>query len=140
MKIVRKIVVLCLTAAVFMLAGCSVLSEESIKLQDIGFTVVSEEKQPEELKKIIDEKKQSPFRLTYSDSEYLYIAIGYGEQPEGGYSIAVNDLYLTEDNIYVSTTLLGPENTNERVQGTKTPSYPYIVLKMDYSDKPVVFE
>ena len=138
MRGMKKILLLCLTTAWVALSGCSMLAEEQVKLQDIGFTVVSEEKQADELKKIIEEKKGSPFQLTYNDSEYLYIVIGYGEQPEGGYSIAVNDLYLTEDNIYVNTTLLGPDTANNR--GESKPSYPYIVLKMDYLDKPVVFE
>ncbi len=138
MKIVIKIAAFCLAAAVLVLAGCSMLNEEQVKLQDIGFTVVSEEKQPGELKTVIEEKKGSPFQLTYNDGEYLYIVIGYGEQPEGGYSIAVNDLYLTEDNIYVNTTLLGPDSAENK--GVKVPTYPYIVLKMDYLDKPVVFE
>lgn len=138
MKIVKKIAVFCLAAAVLVLTGCSMLNEEQVKLQDIGFTVVSEEKQPGELKTVIEEKKGSPFQLTYNDGEYLYIVIGYGEQPEGGYSIAVNDLYLTEDNIYVNTTLLGPDSAENK--GVKVPSHPYIVLKMDYLDKPVVFE
>lgn len=119
------------------LGGCTMLSEEQIKLQDLGFTVVSEEKISEELKTIIEEKKENEFKLTYSDDEYLYIVIGYGQQPQGGYSIAVNELYLTEDAIFVNTTLLGPENTEG---ANKVPSYPYIVLKMDYLDKPVVFE
>lgn len=126
-------VILCLP----LLAGCSMLSEERVKLQDLGFTVVSEEKIPQELKTIIDEKKADPFKLTYSDAEYLYIVIGYGQQESGGYSIAVNDLYLTEEAIYVNTTLLGPENSDT---GNWVPSTPYIVLKMDYMDKPVVFE
>lgn len=126
-------VILCLP----LLAGCSMLSEERVKLQDLGFTVVSEEKIPQELKTIIDEKKADPFKLTYSDAEYLYIVIGYGQQESGGYSVAVNDLYLTEEAIYVNTTLLGPENSDT---GNRVPSTPYIVLKMDYMDKPVVFE
>jgi hypothetical protein len=120
----------------WMFAGCSVLSEESVKLQDLGFTVVSEEKISEELKEIIDEKKADPFKLTYSDEEYLYIVIGYGQQSSGGYSIAVDELYLTEDAICVSTTLLGPDNTETSGQ---TPSCPYIVLKLDYMEKPVIF-
>ena len=135
---VRKcLIVLLLAVLLPTFAGCSMLSEEQVKLQDIGFTVVSEEKLPAELKTIIDEKKESPFQFTYSDEEHLYIVIGYGQQPEGGYSIAVNDLYLTEDNIYVNTTLLGPESVDN---SNKVPSFPYIVLKMDYLDKPVVFE
>lgn len=138
MRKIRRIVVL-LSAMLCMsvYAACSMLSDESVKLQDLGFTVVSEEKVPEELKTIVDEKKTSPFKITYSDDAYLYIVIGYGQQAEGGYSIAVNDLYLTEDAIYVNTTLLGPENTDA---ANKVPSYPYIVLKTDYLDKPVVFE
>ena len=138
MKVIKRIAALWLAAMAVILTGCSVLSEESVKLQDIAFTVVSEEKQPAELRTIIEEKKSSPFQLTYNDGEYLYIVIGYGEQPEGGYSIAVNEMYLTEDNIYVSTTLLGPDSTDNR--SAQTPSCPYIVLKMDYLDKPVVFE
>ena len=124
-------------STVILLTGCSMLSEERVKLSDLGFTVVSEEKIPAELKTIIDEKKQDPFKLTYSADEYLYIVIGYGQQPSGGYSIAVNELYLTNDAIYVSTTLMGPEDIdiNHRV-----PSCPYIVLKLDYLDKPVIFE
>lgn len=119
------------------LTGCAMLSEQQVKLQDLGFTVVSEEKIPEELRTIVEEKKENAFKLTYNDDAYLYIVIGYGQQPQGGYSIAVNELYLTEDAIFVNTTLLGPESTSAAGQ---TPSYPYIVLKTDYLDKPVVFE
>lgn len=122
---------------VLMLAGCSMLSEERVKLQDLGFTVVSEEKIPDELKTIIDEKKADPFKLTYSADEFLYIVIGYGQQSSGGYSIAVNELYLTEDAIYVNTTLLGPEEADNT---DRVPSCPYIVLKLDYMEKPVIFE
>lgn len=122
---------------VLMLAGCSMLSEERVKLQDLGFTVVSEEKIPDELKTIIDEKKADPFKLTYSADEFLYIVIGYGQQSSGGYSIAVNELYLTEDAIYVNTTLLGPEEADST---DRVPSCPYIVLKLDYMEKPVIFE
>ncbi len=132
-RIASLLAVLCMLA----LTGCSLLSEERVKLQDMGFTVVSEEKQPEELKTIIEEKKANPFKLTYSDDEFLYIVIGYGKQSGSGYSIAVNDLYLTEDAIYVNTTLLGPESAGS---ADKVPSCPYIVLKMDYMEKPVIFE
>ena len=90
-----------------------------------------------ELESIIDEKKANSFKLTYADDEFLYIVIGYGQQKDSGYSIAVNDLYLTEDNIYVNTTLLGPEKS-ENID--KLPSCPYIVLKTDYIEKPIHFD
>lgn len=130
------IMVICFLIS-FLLAGCTMLSEERIKLRDLEFTVLSEEKIPEELLTIISEKKGEPFKLTFSDNEYLYISIGYGEQVTGGYSIAVNELYLTDSAIYVNTSLLGPETS---VQSENAPSYPYIVLKTEYLDETVIFE
>lgn len=128
---------LLLTGCILLLAGCAVLSEEKLKLRDLEFTVLSEDKIPEELMSILEEKKSKTFQITYSDNEFLYICIGYGEQETGGYSIAVNELYLTETNICVNTSLLGPEASDK---GNKTPSYPYIVLKTEFLDKTVIFE
>lgn len=128
---------LAVLAMVGLLTGCSLLSNESVKLKDLEFTVLSEEKLPEELKTVVEERKAEPFQLTYSDKEYLYICIGYGEQPTGGYSIAVDELYLTDSAVYVGASLLGPEPSEK---SNKTPSYPYIVLKTDFLDDTVIFE
>ncbi len=134
-----KRIILCFlaVAAVVMLSGCTFLSEERIKLRDLDFTVLSEEKIPEELMTIIEEKKKEPFQITYTDKEYLYICSGYGEQATGGYSIAVNELYLTDTAVYVSTSLLGPESADK---SNATPTYPYIVIKTEYLDQTVIFE
>lgn len=135
-----KRIILCflaVAAAAAMLSGCTFLSEERIKLRDLDFTVLSEEKIPEELMTIIEEKKKEPFQITYTDKEYLYICSGYGEQSTGGYSIAVNELYLTDTAVYVSTSLLGPESGDK---SNATPTYPYIVIKTEYLDQTVIFE
>lgn len=137
LRMKKWIVVLGAVYALLGLTGCTMLQSERVKLEDLGFTVLSEAVIPEELKNIIEEKKADPFKLTYSDDAYLYIVIGYGQQSGGGYSIAVNDLYLAEEAIYVNTTLLGPEGNQT---GDKVPTCPYIVLKTDFIDKPVVFE
>ena len=121
------------------LTGCGMSGEGNIKLRDLDFTVLSEEKIPEELKTVIAEKGSEPFRLTYSDNQNLYISIGYGQQKTGGYSIAVDELYLTEDAIYVGTTLLGPEITGQK-KGAEKPSTPYIVIKTEFLDKTVIYE
>jgi len=121
----------------FLFTGCTLMSEERVKLRDLEFTVLSEEKIPAELKTIIEEKKGEPFKLTYSDNEHLYISIGYGEQATGGYSIAVNELYLTDNAVYVNTTLLGPEASEK---STQAPSFPYIVIKTEYLEETVIFE
>lgn len=126
-----------LIACMLFVGGCTMLSQEKVKLRDLDFTVLSEEKIPSQLRDIIEEKKASPFQITYTDNANLYICIGYGEQETGGYSIAVNELYLTDANICVSTSLLGPEASEK---GNKTPSYPYIVIKTEYLEQTVTFE
>ena len=95
--------------------------------------------QSEELKTVIVEKGTEPFHLTYSDDQNLYISIGYGQQKTGGYSIAVDELYLTEDAIYVGTTLLGPEITGQK-KGAEKASTPSIVIKTEFLDKTVIYE
>lgn len=139
----RSKIFLCLTLILLMgiLTGCSMLSEEKIKLRDLDFTVLSEETIPEELRKLMEEKRAeapaAPFNLTYCDNENLYICIGYGEQATGGYSIAVNELYLTDNAIYVNTSLLGP-SPSEKNSGKV--SYPCIVIKTEKLDQTIIFE
>ena len=75
--------------------------------------------------------------MTYADNGSLYIAVGYGEQPTSGYSIEVKELYESKNAIYIHTNLIGPTN-DERIVERKT--YPYIVVKLEYLDKNVVFQ
>ena len=67
----------------------------------------------------------------------MFIAIGLGISETRGYRFSVKDLYLTENSIRVKTSLLGPskgETINEE------PTYPYIVIKIENRDYPVVFD
>lgn len=115
--------------------GCTAKKAPVKKIKDLDFTVCKDENLPKELAALIEEKKKMPFKLTYSTKEYLYIVTGYGEQTMGGYQIQVDDLYLTENAVYVNTTLTGPQEKAELGA-----SYPYIVLKTEYCDVPVVFQ
>ena len=119
------------------LSGCSMVSRERVKLKDLEMTILSEEVIAQELMTILDEKKEKAFQFTYTDKEYLYICIGYGKQDTGGYSIAVDELYQTEEAIYISTSLLGPGETEK---GATAPSYPYIVVRVENLKLPVIFE
>ena len=85
----------------------------------------------------VAEKKQASFKMTYADSGYLYLCVGYGKQDSGGYSITVDDLYASGEMIYLDTSLIGPKQAKEL---SKTPSYPYIVIKTPFEDKTVVFD
>ena len=127
------VIILCLSV----LTGCSISNGEATKLRDLEFTVVSEELLPGELKTLVEERKAGEFKITYSDANALYICMGYGEQPTGGYSIVVDELYLTEDAVYISTRLLGPASGETPADA---PSYPYLVVKTELLDKTVIFE
>lgn len=130
-------VLLLLIAAALGLFGCKKDESEIKKLKDLEFTVVEDADLPGELKEIIDEKKEKPFRLHYSNNESLYIVVGYGKQNSGGYSIAVEELFLTNNAIYIDTNLIGPSQDDLVTQGV---TYPYIVVKLEYMDKKIVFE
>lgn len=136
----KKITALIITIIMIIpiLIGCSMSETASNKLRDLEFTVVGEDKQPEALKEIIAEKVGEAFQISYTIGEDLYIAIGYGEQPSGGYSISVNEFYETDDSMCIDTTLIGPGKA-ENV--TNTPTTPYIVIKTEnIEDKTIEFQ
>lgn len=119
------------------LSGCSVSREDKDKVRDLEFQVAAQGELPQELSKLIAQKVSQPFKLTYTDSQNLYIAVGYGAQPTGGYSISVKELYLTENSIILQTELMGPEKGED--PGTEQ-SFPYIVLRTELLEEPVVFQ
>lgn len=131
----KKFIILILTS--IFLCGCSMQSDDSEKINDLEFTVIGEDEIPEALLSQVQEKKQEEMKLTYSDEENTYIVRGYGVQQSGGYSISVDELYLTENAIVVKTSLLGP-SAAEQVDNTE--STPFVIIKMELSDKNVVFE
>ncbi|MBQ9766746.1 MAG: protease complex subunit PrcB family protein, partial [Lachnospiraceae bacterium] len=87
-----------------MAAGCGTEKEEYTKTGEVEFTVVEEADVPTELLDVIKEKKSEPFKLTYTAEDALYLAQGYGEQPSGGYSIAVEELFQAKEGICFKTT------------------------------------
>ena len=54
----------------------------------------------------------------------------------GGYSIAVDTLGETENAVIFQTTLIGPPDLSRNTEI----SYPYIVVKIRYTEKPVMFD
>ena len=92
---------------------------------------------PAELLLAIDDRKDEKFTMSYVLDGYLYIVVGYGVQNTGGYSIRVDDVYETDTNLGIQTTLIGPkpgETVNKMV------TYPYVVVKIENIDKSIVFE
>ena len=118
-------------------AACTAEKVASEKIRDIDFTVVEDKNIPEEFQMMISERESTVLKLTYADQGELYIAEGYGAQPTSGYSIEVKECFETENAIYVHTNLIGPSK-EEKI--TETETYPYIVIKMEFIDKNVVFQ
>lgn len=135
-KIVILLVMLTAIGFVFWACGKETKPE---KTGEISYEVVPEEDVPEELQKLIDERKESEFRLSFSEGENLYLVVGYGRQETGGYSIQILDLYLADDVIYMDTELQGPlpEETADVKDSTAAP---WIVVKMQKVDKTIYFE
>lgn len=133
----RKIMYLAGFLLVLILSGCVSRPQKTEKLRDLDFTVMDKEKVPNELKTAILENRDLPFKLTYADQGYLYIAEGYGPQLKSGYSVEVTGLYETENAIYIHTNLLGPEKGEKTEEVT---TYPYVVVKLEYIDKNVIFD
>lgn len=118
-------------------AGCGGREHAEEKIRDLEFTVALPEEIPAELQNMITQKEKEVFRLTYSSGSALYIACGYGEQKGGGYSISVPELYLTQNAMVIKTELIGPE---KQEQTGAEASYPYLVVKTEWIDCPVVFQ
>ena len=118
-----------------MLSGCS-KDDAPKKLQELDYTVVSGTDIPEELGTLIKERQKKDFQLTFSDNSCLYIIKGYGKQKSGGFSIVINDFYLSDDCMVFDTELFGPKS-DETV--SDKPTYPYIVIKTNYREQPVTF-
>ena len=104
---------------------------------DMDFTVCEAGRLPAELVELIESKKAEPFRLTFTTREYMYIVVGYGAQPRGGCSVTVNELYRTEDAVHIKTNLVGVEDETIRIDGM---TYPYVAVKCENQNLPVVYE
>lgn len=117
--------------------ACGQKQDTMTKIKDLECTVMAEENIPEELLQKIEDKKENAFKMTFEDQGFLYICVGYGTQNTGGYSIAVNELYETANAVYIDTNLIGPKPEEK---SNPVASYPYVVVKTEFIDKPVVFD
>ena len=128
-------------AVTMLLSGCSFGTIEEQKTGDVIYEIVKKEEIPEQLKEEIKEAGKKEMWISYADTgnegRYLYIVKGYGRQETTGYSIEVNECYETEHTVVVRTTLLGPQK-KEKTHKKKT--YPYIVIKIPYTDKQIIYE
>ena len=116
--------------------GCSMVKIEEGESTPLKYTVVDTTELPKSAQELIQEKKNDDFQITYQKGDILYLIRGYGKQMSGGYSIQVAELSASSTTIFFKTRLIGPEKENQ----SGAPSYPYIAVKINYMEEPVVFE
>lgn len=133
-QMITAVLLICL--AVVSLTGCGEEKVSSSRGKDLDYTVVPTADCPADFLKEINNKKINPFQMTYDDGAYCYLAVGYGEQETNGFSIKVQGLYERGENICFETSLVGPE---EDQVVSRRPSTPYLVVKMQRTDKKVDF-
>ncbi len=120
-----------------LLSGCRIEKSNQTKVRDLEYAILAEEDLPTELKEDIEGRKAGDFKMTYETDDALYIVRGYGEQETGGYSICLRELYLSSNAVVFSTELIGPRK-GENI--TKSPSYPYIVVKTEKREESTIFD
>ncbi len=118
------------------LMGCKV-QYDTEKQNDVEYQILTEEEYPQQVEEIIMNSRNNNFRKTYDDGEYLYMIVGYGAQPTSGYRIEVQEVYESTNALFVTTMLKGPTH-GEVVEETE--SYPVVVIKVNYTEKPVVYQ
>ena len=134
---------LLIAVAIFLFFSCTVVGcvkQQSEVKEILDFTVCDKTRMPQELADIIEEKKANIFKLSYINNDYMYIAIGYGEHNRQNLNVVVEELYKTDNAIYVETNLITDESTPTDGATGDASMYPYIVLKCEKYDLPVVFD
>ena len=123
----RSVFLLIAVITAFLLSGCRFVRIEEEERKPVAYTVVEKSDIPEELSRIMEEKKEKEFQLSYETGEDLYLAKGYGRQ--------MSELGESGNGLFFVTRLLGPEDLKE----AGVPSYPCIVIKTSRQKKPVTF-
>lgn len=119
-----------------MVGGCSLVKIEEGERTPLAYTVVETAELPSSAQEMIQEKKDRDFQMTYQKGDTVYLIRGYGKKMSGGYSIQVAELSVSSTAVFFKTRLIGPEKENQ----SGAPSYPYIAVKTEYREEPVIFE
>lgn len=133
----KKTITILVSALMLLLVGCSVSQTNTEKLADLEYVIVRTQEIPQEIRTLIEENKSTLMKLTYTDNEETYIITGYGAQKTSGYSVEILEVYETANVVVIDTNLLGPSPDEEIVD---TATFPYIVIKIEENQKPVVFD
>lgn len=136
-------IVMSLVFSCLFICACTVKGNQDTesKMEAFECEVCVESQLPDELREIIEEKKDKAFNLTYRNNKYLFIVVGYGEKDRSNYFVGVRDICASDRGIYVSTELMTDKMISMDVVKRGVYSrYPYIVLRSKVNDLTVFFD
>jgi hypothetical protein len=113
-------------------------SRDAVKKKEIEYKVCSDTELPDELKTMIEERKEKEFQLIYENSVHSYFVAGYGRQKCAEYAVTIKAFYDEGDNILLDTLLVNHSKAETEKSG-QPELCPYIVIRCDLIKKPVVF-
>ena len=122
---------------VFMTISCG-QSKDAVKRKEIEYKVCSDTELPDELKTMIEERKEKEFQLIYENSVHSYLIAGYGRQKSEEYAVTLKAFYDEGDTILLDTLLVNHSKAETEKSGQPEPC-PYIVIRCDLIKKAVVF-
>lgn len=126
------------------ISGCNFEEKNGDTVKDktaVDYAVCFEGQLPDELSDIIEERKEKPFKLSYRNNEYLYIAVGYGAHEANNFCVGVKDLFKSSKGIFIGTEIFTDKIIPEEITNKGTFSrYPYVVIRCKEKDLTVFFD
>ncbi len=132
----KRWILLCLVSCIFLTIGCS-KKPGDITYQQLDYTLPNQEEIPSTLRQQIQLAKAYPFTMEYKQGEDLFLAVGYGQKPTGGYSVQVVAIGEAQGRVQVVTKLIAP-SPDEYV--TTVITYPIIVIQIKDPGVPIEFK
>lgn len=75
-RMYKRFAVLAAVLGFCLIGGCSMFDTSDKKISDMDFTVADAEELPEEIRTMIEERKNEAFQMAYHDGTYSYIIVG----------------------------------------------------------------
>ena len=139
MRYKKGLLWLILVGMILILPGCRQKEPQARtyeNMQDVTYEIVSGSDVPHKVNEKIFKEKEKGFGFSYRDGDVMYTAFGFGRQNTGGFSIQMAAVKENETEILIEAKLIEPGP--EEVVST-SPSYPYMILKMENVEKDVQF-
>ena len=123
---------------VFLTISCGKKSDEA-EVYPLEYEVCDETELPDELRIMIEERKEEEFQIIYENSACRYVAAGYGKQKRDEYVVAVKDFYGSGKEIVLDTILIH-KSKGEKGRVGRPGLCPYIVIRTSHMEGQIAFE